>query len=233
MVMDLAALPASLARVRDEIARVQTAEGVPGDVRIVAVTKGHPPEAARAAVAAGLEDLGENRVREAVGKIDALADLDARWHLIGHLQTNKVRHVPGRFAMVHSIDRLRLAEALARAVAQHTPGSRLAVLVQVNVAGEGQKSGCAPEETAELAGTVAALPELALRGLMTMAPLTDDEVVQRRVFAGLRRIREELRAGGLELPELSMGMTGDFRAAVAEGATMLRLGTVLFGERTT
>ena len=233
MVMDLSALSGNLARVRDEIARVQAAEGLAGEVRIVGVTKGHPPEVARAAVAVGLEDLGENRVQEAVAKLEAVPELRARWHLIGHLQTNKAKYVPGRFAMVQSIDRVRVAEALAQAAAQRDPGARIPVLVQVNVAGEGQKSGCAPAEAAELGGRVAALPRLQLRGLMTMAPLTDDEAVQRRVFAGLRRLRDDLQAGGLDLPELSMGMSADFRAAVAEGATMLRLGTVLFGERFT
>jgi len=233
MVMDLSALSGNLARVRDEIARVQAAEGLAGEVRIVGVTKGHPPEVARAAVAVGLEDLGENRVQEAVAKLEAVPELRARWHLIGHLQTNKAKYVPGRFTMVQSIDRVRVAEALAQAAAQRDPGARIPVLVQVNVAGEGQKSGCAPAEAAELGGRVAALPGLQLRGLMTMAPLTDDEAVQRRVFAGLRRLRDDLQAGGLDLPELSMGMSADFRAAVAEGATMLRLGTVLFGERFT
>jgi pyridoxal phosphate enzyme (YggS family) len=231
--MDVDALAGNLARVRDDIARVQAAEGLAGDVRIVAVTKGHPPEVARAAVAVGLEDLGENRMQEAVEKLVALPELRARWHLIGHLQTNKARYVPGRFAMVHSIDRARVAEAVAGAMRQQAPGARLPVLVQVNVAGEEQKSGCAPAEAAELGGLVAELPELELRGLMTLAPLTDDEAVQRRVFAGLRRLRDDIRAGGLDLPELSMGMSGDFRAAVAEGATMLRLGTVLFGDRST
>jgi pyridoxal phosphate enzyme (YggS family) len=184
-------------------------------------------------VAVGLEDLGENRVQEAVAKLEAVPELRARWHLIGHLQTNKAKYVPGRFTMVQSIDRVRVAEALAQAAAQRDPGARIPVLLQVNVAGEGQKSGCAPAEAAELGGRVAALPGLQLRGLMTMAPLTDDEAVQRRVFAGLRRLRDDLQAGGLDLPELSMGMSADFRAAVAEGATMLRLGTVLFGERFT
>jgi len=231
--MDLVALAGNLARVRDDIARVQAAEGLTGDVRIVAVTKGHPSEVARAAVAVGLEDLGENRVQEAVEKLAAVPELRARWHLIGHLQTNKAKYVPGRFAMVQSIDRTRVAEALADAVARRAPGARIPVLLQVNVAGEGQKSGCAPEAAAELVGTIAGLPALVLRGLMTMAPLTDDEAVQRRVFAGLRRLRDDLQAGELDLPELSMGMSGDFRAAVAEGATMLRLGTVLFGERST
>ncbi|MDH3570354.1 MAG: YggS family pyridoxal phosphate-dependent enzyme, partial [Gemmatimonadota bacterium] len=179
----------------------------------------------------GLRDLGENRVQEALGKLDALADLDASWHLIGHLQTNKAKHVPGRFAMVHSIDSLRVAEALEQAMARRAPGTPLPVLLQVNVAGERQKGGCAPEEATALLEGIAGMPHLALRGLMTMAPFTDDESDQRRAFAGLRRLRDALATRGHDLTELSMGMSGDYRAAVAEGATILRLGTVLFGER--
>jgi pyridoxal phosphate enzyme (YggS family) len=133
--------------------------------------------------------------------------------------------------MVHSVDSVRVAEALDRAVTRRAGTGRLDVLLQVNVAGEGQKSGCSLVEAPAVAADVGALRGLELRGLMTMAPYTDDERVQRRVFASLRRTREELEAQGLTLPELSMGMSGDFRAAVAEGATLLRLGTVLFGER--
>ncbi len=229
--MAFAALSANLARVREEIAAVQAAHGLSGPVHIVAVTKGYDPAAARAAVDVGLRDLGENRVQEALGKRDALADLDARWHLIGHLQTNKAKHVPGRFAMVHSVDSVRVATALEYATARRTPGAHLEVLVQVNVAGEDQKSGCAPSDTAALVEQLVAMPHLTLRGLMTMAPFTNDERVQRRVFAGLRHLRDVLGSQGHLLPELSMGMSGDFRAAVAEGATILRLGTVLFGER--
>lgn len=229
--MDFAALPANLARVREEIAVVQATEGLTHPVCIVAVTKGHALTAARVAVDAGLRDLGENRVQEALGKLDALADLDARWHLIGHLQTNKAKHVPERFAMVHSIDSLRVAAALEQVSARRAPGTTLPVLLQVNMAGERQKSGCTPEATAELLEGMVGMPHLSPRGLMTMAPFTDDEGVQRRVFAALRRLRDALEAEGHALPELSMGMSGDFRAAVAEGATILRLGTVLFGER--
>jgi len=219
-----------LARVRDEIARVQAAEGLEGPVGIVAVTKGHGLDAVRAALAAGLTDLGENRVQEALRKIDEEAARGARWHLIGHLQTNKAKYVPGRFHLVHSVDSLKVVSALERALGQH-PSSTLRVLVQVNVAGEEQKSGCDPAETAEIAGAVMACPGLELRGLMTMAPWTDDERLQRRAFAALRRLREDLGGHGIAAPELSMGMSGDYRAAVAEGATLLRLGTVLFGER--
>jgi pyridoxal phosphate enzyme (YggS family) len=231
--MNLDALPGNLARVRDEIARVQAHEGVSGEVTIVAVTKGHPPEAAVAAHRAGLRDLGENRVQEALHKIDGLSELPVCWHLIGHLQTNKAKHVPGRFAMVHSVDSGRVADALGRAVERHEEAGALPVLLQVNMAGEEQKSGCPPEEAEQLAAQIAGLPALSLRGLMTMAPFVDDEVVQRRVFSDLRCVRDRLTSQGLELPELSMGMTGDYQAAVAEGATILRLGTVLFGERAT
>jgi hypothetical protein len=231
--MNFEAVASNLARIREDVAAVQAREGLGGTVRIVAVTKGHAPEVARGAVEAGIADLGENRVQEAVRKIDGLSDLAARWHLIGHLQTNKARQVPGRFVMVHSVDSIRVAEALAKAVATRSDGGPLDVLVQVNVAGEDQKSGCPPAEAEGVVAAVAGLPALRVRGLMTMAPFTDDERVQRRVFAGLRTVRDRLETGGYDLPELSMGMSGDYRAAVAEGATLLRLGTVLFGERPT
>jgi hypothetical protein len=229
--MAFESLPANLARVRDEISRIQEREGLQGEVKIVAVTKGHSADAARAAVQAGLTELGENRVQEGVGKIEELVELSATWHLIGHLQTNKAKHVPGRFAWVHSVDSVRIAEALQSAMEQRAAGQRLPVLVQVNVSGEPQKSGCAPEVAGEVAQRTAEAPTLQLVGLMTMAPFVVDERVQRGVFAELRRVRETLEALGLGLPELSMGMSGDYRAAVAEGATILRLGTVLFGER--
>jgi pyridoxal phosphate enzyme (YggS family) len=222
----------NLARVRERIESVQEREGLQGDVRIVAVTKGHAPAAVEVALAAGATDVGENRIQEALSKQEALAGLPVDWHLIGHLQTNKAKHVPGRFALVHSIDSLRVAEALQRAMENKAAGSDpLPVLIQVNVAREPQKAGCDPAELAQLAAAVSDLSRLRLRGLMTMAPLTDDAAAQRRVFAALRRLREDLASGGLEMPELSMGMSGDYEAAVAEGATILRLGTVLFGER--
>jgi len=230
--MDFEALPSNLERVRDEITRVQDREGVRGDVLIVAVTKGHPAAAVKAASAAGLNAVGENRVQEALGKQDAVGALSVDWHLIGHVQTNKAKYVPGRFAMLHSLDSVRLADALQNALERRGAESEsLPVLVQVNAARESQKSGCDPDEVVELASHVAGLSRLRMRGLMTMAPFTEDETIQRRVFASVRKLREELASGGLDLPELSMGMSGDFRAAVAEGATILRLGTVLFGER--
>ena len=232
--MDFADLPDNLKLVLEEIDRVQCREGVSGAVRIVAVTKGHPSAAVVAAHSAGVADIGENRVQEALGKQDATRDLRVRWHLVGHLQTNKAKYLPGRFSVVHSVDSVRVADALAAAVERSDRSeARIDAMVQVNVAGETQKSGCQPAETLEIAARIAERPALQLVGLMTMAPFTDDEKIQRDVFAGLRKLREDLQHHGLAAPELSMGMSADYRAAVAEGATILRLGTALFGERPT
>jgi pyridoxal phosphate enzyme (YggS family) len=231
--MSYAALRDNLARVREEIARIQAREALRGSVRIVTVTKGHPPEAVRAALAAGLEDIGENRVQEALEKQEALAELPVRWHLVGHLQTNKAKHVPGRFVMVHSVDSVRVVAVLEKAAeaAGAAGAAPPEILVQVNVAGEEQKYGCTPDEAVEVLEKAAAASHLRVRGLMTMAPLTVDERVQRRTFAALRELGASLEAAGHTLPELSMGMSADYPAAVAEGATIVRLGTVLFGER--
>jgi hypothetical protein len=230
--MNFASLPERLAHVRVEIARRQAVTGRGDPVTIVAVTKGFGPEAVAAAVAAGLVDLGENRVQEALAKLDTPAGRRATWHLIGHLQRNKAKQVPGRFALVHSLDSAALAEDLDRRAAAHA--APLAVLIQVNVAGEAQKSGCAPAEVAALARRVAALSHLTLGGLMTIAPFTDDEAVQRRTFRGLRALRDALQQEeGLWLPTLSMGMSADYGPAVEEGATVIRLGTALFGPRET
>jgi len=228
--MDFGALPERLAHVRVEIARRQAASGWSHPVTIVAVTKGFGLEAVEAALAAGLTDLGENRVQEAVAKIDTPVGRRATWHLIGHLQRNKAKDVPGRFGLVHSLDSAALAEELDRRAATH--GATVRALLQVNVAGETQKSGCAPAETAGLAKRVAGLPHLALEGLMTIAPLTDDEAAQRRTFRGLRELRDALKEDGLWLPTLSMGMSEDYGVAIEEGATVIRVGTALFGPRT-
>ncbi|PYP70972.1 MAG: YggS family pyridoxal phosphate-dependent enzyme [Gemmatimonadetes bacterium] len=228
--MDFGALPERLAHVRVEIARRQAAAGWSHPVTIVAVTKGFGLEAVEAALAAGLTDLGENRVQEAVAKIDTPVGRRATWHLIGHLQRNKAKDVPGRFGLVHSLDSAALAEELDRRAATH--GATVRALLQVNVAGETQKSGCAPAEAAGLAKRVAGLPHLALEGLMTIAPLTDDEAAQRRTFRGLRELRDALKEDGLWLPTLSMGMSGDYGVAIEEGATVIRVGTALFGSRT-
>jgi len=229
--MDFRALPERLERVRAEIARRQADRGWTHPVTLVAVTKGFGLDAVEAALGAGLLDLGENRVQEALAKIDTPAGARATWHMIGHLQRNKAKQIPGRFALVHSIDSEPLAVELARRAGEaHVT---LRVLLQVNVAGEAQKSGCAPEEARGLAKAVAAQSSLRLEGLMTVAPLTDDEAVQRRTFRALRELRDALQEEeGLWVPALSMGMSADFGVAVEEGATMLRLGTALFGTRT-
>jgi pyridoxal phosphate enzyme (YggS family) len=204
-------IAANLARIR---ARIQAAGGDPEGIEIVAATKNRSVEDCRAAVAAGLATLGENRVQEALTKMDGVPG--AHWHLIGHLQTNKVRHV-GRFELVQSLDSLRLAEAIAAR-------GGAAVLLEVNVTREPQKHGVEPEDAVSTAAGVAAL--LDLRGLMGMAPLGADP---RPAFAELRRLRDQAEQRlGSALPILSMGMSEDFEAAVRAGSTMLRLGRVLF-----
>ena len=229
--MTFAALPERLAQVRAEIVRCQARREWTHPVTVVAVTKGFGLDAVAAALAAGLTDLGENRVQEAVEKIDSDTGRGAAWHLIGHLQSNKAKLVPGRFAMVQSVDSLALAQELDRRAGQR--GVTLRALVQVNVAREPQKSGCDPGVAPALARAVAELPHVKLEGLMTMAPLTDDTDVQRRTFRGLRALRDQLQQEGLWLPTLSMGMSADYGTAVEEGATVIRLGTVLFGTRAT
>ena len=229
--MNFGALPERLAHVRAEIARRQAAAGRTHPVTIVAVTKGFGLDAVAAALDAGLADLGENRVQEALDKLDTPVGRRATWHLIGHLQSNKAKLVAGRFALVHSLDSVALAEELERRA--DLAGARQRVLVQVNVAGEAQKSGCAPADAPAVARRVAALPHLALEGLMTIAPFTDARDVQRRTFRGLRELRDALQEEGLWLPTLSMGMSADYATAVEEGATVIRLGTVLFGPRET
>ena len=215
-------------RVRDEIARRQARTGWSHPVRIIAVTKGHAADAIRAAAAAGLDAVGENRVQEALGKQDEVGPLAVEWHLIGTLQRRKARQVIGRFALIHSVDRLELAQELND---RTPPGASQPILVQVNCSAEPQKGGVEPSELSELLDTLRSLERLSVRGLMTMAALTDDPAEQRQAFALLRRLRDAAQGRGHALPELSMGMSGDYPVAVEEGATMVRLGTVLFGER--
>ncbi|HEU4569765.1 MAG TPA: YggS family pyridoxal phosphate-dependent enzyme [Gemmatimonadales bacterium] len=226
--MEFPALPARLAQVRATIAERQARGGWTHPVRIVAVTKTHGPEAVRAAVAAGLDAVGENRVQEALPKQDATADVAVDWHLIGSLQRNKVRQVIGRFALIHAVDRWELAEEFQKRV---PAGAVQGVLVQVNCSGEPQKGGVEPEGAVELLDRLRGCDRLEVRGLMTMAELTGDERVQRAAFRRLREVQEAGRRAGHALPELSMGMSGDYGVAVEEGATLVRLGTILFGER--
>lgn len=227
--MDFSGLPARLASVRETVAQCQAARGWKHPVRIVGVSKTHGPEAIRAALAAGLRDIGENRVQEALEKQAVLQGEPVEWHLIGTLQRNKARHVVGRFALLHALDREELAAELDRRLA--STGTRQAVLVQVNCSAEPQKGGVSPEELPAFLDRVGRLEWLEVRGLMTMSALTDDHAEQRRAFRLLRELREAGEQAGHRLPELSMGMSGDYPIAVEEGATMIRLGTVLFGER--
>jgi hypothetical protein len=226
--MDFPGLPARLASVRDTVVQRQAVGGWSHPVRIVAVTKTHGPEAARAALAAGLRDIGENRVQEALQKQQALPDLAVDWHLVGTLQRNKARLVAGCFALIHSIDRVDLAVELDRRV---PAGTRQQVLVQVNCSGEPQKGGVAPDSLPALLDQLQTLERLDVQGLMTMSALTDNAADQRRSFRLLRELRDAAERSGHRLAQLSMGMSGDYPIAVEEGATMIRLGTVLFGER--
>jgi PLP dependent protein len=228
--MNFPGLRARLAEVRETVVRRQEAAGWTHPVRIVGVTKTHGPEAVLEAVAAGLTDVGENRVQEALQKQDTLPDLAVQWHLIGSLQKNKARHAAGRFALIHSVDRLDLAQELQRRLA---PGSQQRILVQVNCSGEEQKGGVSPRMLPALLDELRSLEHLAVEGLMTMSALTEDSSEQRRAFQLLRQLRDESERAGHSLSELSMGMSGDYPIAVEEGATMIRLGTILFGERAT
>ena len=220
-------IAANLQAVRRRIS--EALQGDSRDVTLVAVTKTQPPAKLREAWAAGCRDFGESYVQEAVPKIAALAGLDASWHFIGRVQTNKAREVATHFDWVHGIDRAKAAAALARS----RPAARgpLNVCLQVNISEEATKGGVRPGEVAALAGEVRAMPGLALRGLMGMASPDGDTARQRAEFAVLRRSLEELRALGYELDTLSMGMSQDFEAAVAEGATLVRIGTAIFGAR--
>jgi pyridoxal phosphate enzyme (YggS family) len=226
--MPFPGLAIRVAQVREQIAIHQANQGWSHPVAIIAVTKTHGPEAVRAAWEAGIRAVGENRIQEALPKQDAVTELPIEWHLIGGLQRNKARLAIGRFALIHSVDREDLAAELNR---RAEPGIRQPVLVQVNCSEEPQKGGVEPAALQPLLEVVRSLPHLELRGLMTMAEFTEDASVQRAAFRRLRSLKESAERQGHVLPELSMGMSGDYRVAVEEGATMVRLGTLLFGER--
>lgn len=215
-------------RLRIETA-ARTAGRDPAGVTLIGVSKTHPVSAIRAAVAAGLTDLGENYVQEAAEKIGEVADVAVTWHFIGALQSNKTREVAESFQWVHTVDRLKIATRLSQQRPHYAPP--LQVCLQVNIGAEDTKSGVQPGALGELAGAVAALPRLRLRGLMCIPPPEDDEGRQRHWFARLRRLRDELNAAGHALDALSMGMSGDFELAIAEGATHVRVGTAIFGTR--
>jgi len=217
---------------RERIAAATRAAGRPeGAVQLVAVTKTVTPELVRAAWAAGLQAFGENRAQELRRKVEALHDLNISWHFIGHLQTNKVRFVVPAATLIHSLDRVELAEQIAARVPPETTQS---VLVQVNTTGEDTKSGVPPERLTQLLDEIARWPQLAVRGLMTIGPFTEDRDAVRRAFAALREAAQRERRiarPNADLRELSMGMSGDYEIAIAEGATIIRVGTAIFGER--
>lgn len=209
-----------------------TAGRHPETVHLLAVSKLHPAEAVRQAHAAGLCAFGENYVQEGLDKIAVLADLRPvlAWHLIGPLQSNKTRAVAEAFDWVHSIDRLKTAQRLSEQRPDHMPP--LNVCLQVNISGEDSKSGAAPAEVPALARAVAALPRLRLRGLMSIPEPERDLEAQRRPHRALRELFDQLNAEGLGLDTLSMGMSADLEAAILEGATLVRIGTAIFGART-
>jgi pyridoxal phosphate enzyme (YggS family) len=228
-------LQAALARVHERISAAARAAGrAPGSVALLAVSKAHPAEAVIAAARAGQRRFGESYVQEAVAKIaqvrDEAPDLALEWHFIGPIQSNKTRAIAAHFDWVHSVDRLKIAQRLA----EQRPADRppLEVLIQVNLSGEASKSGVPPAEAATLAHAVARLPRLRLRGLMTIPQPERDAARQRVPFARLRELLERLRREGLDVDTLSMGMSADLEAAIAEGATIVRIGTAIFGERT-
>jgi hypothetical protein len=221
----------NLARVRERVARAAERAGRRAEeITLVAVSKTFSADAIRAAYDAGLRAFGENRVQEFGSKQPTLADLaDATWHLIGHLQSNKARRAVSLFHQVDSIDSLALAQKLDSAAAEEL--KRLPVLVEVHLGGEGTKSGVAESDLLALAEGIEKLPHLELRGLMTIPPYCDDPQKARPYFRKLGELRDDIKHLGRTLPVLSMGMSHDFEVAIEEGATEIRLGTALFGQR--
>ncbi len=219
--------PDRLREVRDRIEAAARRGGHAQQVTIVAVTKTHGPDAVQSAWDAGLADVGENRVQEALPKMD-LISAPVRWHLIGHLQRNKVKYLP-RFDLLHALDSARLADAINDLGSGR--GQPIDALLQISVVGEATKGGIAAADVGAEAERLSALKGIRVRGVMTMAPLDADESTLRRVFSGARTARDQLRAAGHDATLLSMGMSNDFEVAVEEGATHVRLGTILFGAR--
>ncbi len=216
--------------VRSRIRQAAEAAGRdPASITLVAVSKSKPAQSIRAAAAAGVTDFGENYLQEAIGKLDELRDLPLRWHFIGGLQSNKTRTVAERFDWVHSIDRLSIARRLAEQRPFHAPPLNLCI--QVKLVPEPTKGGVSPEDLPELAAGTAGLARVKLRGLMCVPPPQPDVAAERAVFSRLRQLLERLNADGYALDTLSMGMSGDFESAIAEGATHVRIGTALFGSR--
>lgn len=216
--------------VRSRIRQAAAAAGRdPAAITLVAVTKAQTAETIRLAATAGVTDFGENYLQEAAAKMDQLADLPLRWHFIGGIQSNKTRAIAERFDWVHSIDRLSIARRLSEQRPFHAPPLNLCI--QVELVPEPGKGGIGASEVGPLAAAAAELPRVRLRGLMCVPPPQTNVMAARAVFARLRTLLEELNASGHKLDTLSMGMSGDFESAIAEGATLVRIGTALFGSR--
>jgi PLP dependent protein len=223
-------LPEQVRNLRNRIEAAARAAGRNVDsVTLLAVSKAQPANMVRAAAGQGLRDFGESYLQEALDKMGTLDDLPLTWHFVGRLQSNKTRAVAAAFGWVHGVDRVKIAERLSEQRPFHAPP--LNVCLQVNIAGEASKGGVTRTELPELASAVAKLPRLKLRGLMCIPPDEEDTTRQRAWFAELRRELESLNAAGARLDTLSMGMSGDFEAAIMEGATIVRVGTALFGAR--
>ncbi len=223
-------IASNLQAVRDAIASAAVgADRHAGDINLLAVSKTFAPDALREAYQAGQTCFAESYVQEALDKIAALQDLPIEWHYIGPIQSNKTRAIAENFAWVHSVDRLKIAERLSEQRPAHLPP--LQVCLQVNISMEASKSGAVPDEVDALAHAIAKLPNLKLRGLMAVPAPSDEIAAQRLPFTKLRELRDQLNRQGLQLDTLSMGMSHDFAAAIAEGATIVRIGTAIFGDR--
>jgi hypothetical protein len=220
----------NLVRVRERVARAEERAGrPPGSVKIIAVSKTKPAALVSEAIRAGVTNVGENYVQEAAGKIDAVGRFNARWHLIGHLQRNKVARAVELFDLLHTIDSLAVADALDRQGAKRA--QPVHILIEVNAGGEASKSGLAPERVSELVAQLNARTHLRVEGLMTVPPPVSAAAQARPYFIMLRRLREQLAQSVATITELSMGMSEDFEVAIEEGATMVRIGRAIFGAR--
>lgn len=227
---DPASIAPRLNQVRDRIrAAAERYNRDPGGIQLVAISKKKPAEMIEAALAAGQTDFGENYLQDALHKIEALADSPAIWHFVGDIQSNKTRDIAAHFAWAHAVDRFKIARRLSD---QRPEGmAPLNICIQINIDDESSKSGIVPGDAAELAAQIAELPNVRLRGLMALPAFTDDLASQRRPFAALREIFEQLNIDGHTLDTLSIGMSADLEAAIAEGATHVRVGTDIFGAR--
>jgi PLP dependent protein len=225
-VFEMTEMRESLMAIRERIAAACTRVGKsPEDVRLIAVTKNVDPDRIREAVSLGVEDFGENYIQEAREKIGTIPGR-IRWHMIGHIQTNKLKYIPQLFTSVHSVDRVEVLDKLERY------GKEMDVLFEVNLSGETSKNGAAPDAVRAILEKAGALRALRPVGLMTMAPYTEDPEESRTIFAQLRSLRDDLnREFSMGMKELSMGMSSDFEVAIEEGSTMVRIGTAIFGER--